>query len=170
MKFPDFQIDAYDIAYILIAIGCTSVSFFVTEENDFILRISTNIIVILLPILVLYGTMSTNLIREMIDLQIKYPSLLGDVHSIERYNTTIKEIRTCFNHEIIFIALSVFTLIVRGLIKSQPNLTDYGNLSRLFVDFMIVLSVVYFFDVVRQTIMALFDMFKLKNEALSLGR
>jgi hypothetical protein len=109
--------------------------------------------------------MSISLVREMIELQTKFPSLLADKGTICKYDETIEEISSCFKYELIFIALSVVTLIIRGVVKSQPCLSEYDNLSRLIVDFMIVLSVVYFFDVVRQTVMALFDMFKLKNEA-----
>lgn len=164
MKCTEF-FDWNTVIYVALAIVATALSYFATEENDYILKISSNVIVILMPMLVLFGTMSTSLIREMLDFKNNNSSILGDKETMQRYDIMIKEIRACFVKEFIFIAISVACLVVKGVAMSQSCLENWHYLFRLAVDFMTVLSIVYFLDVVRQTILALFDLYEMKNEA-----
>jgi hypothetical protein len=148
-----------------IAALAMTLSLLVSEEHDYILRISQNVIVILMPMLVLFGTMSTNLIREMLDFKNNYPDILNDGKTMINYDDLIDEIRTCFVNEFYCIALSVFLLILRCIVVSNQFSNVLLILSRAAVDFVTVFSIAYFLDVVRQTILALFDLYKQKNEA-----
>lgn len=134
-------------------IGYVAVSVFVGwissryPEIDYIGKIETSIVPILLSLIVLYTTLSSMLIKEVL----KYSQNNADTD----ISPTIKALKRNVVVELSILGLLYVTLSCKGFFIDI--FADYANLVDVFTNSLISFSILYFILVIYDSFSGLFD-------------
>lgn len=134
-------------------IGYAAVSIFVGwissryPEIDYIGKIETSIVPILLSLIVLYTTLSSMLIKEVL----KYGQNNSDID----ISPTIKALKRNVVVELSILGVTFITLSSKGFFINQ--FADYANLVYIFTNSLISFSILYFILVIYDSFSGLFD-------------
>lgn len=142
------------LGYIALSLGLGWFSNLSGNDNDFILKISRNLIPILITILAFYVTILGLILKELVEYKHNTNKDIKDV---------LKSMRRDVNIEIFIICIAFLFYTVRGALSSVVSI-EWLSYITITSNAVTVFSFVYFLMLVYDSVMGLWDLIEANNK------
>jgi len=115
------------------------------DENDYVQKLSYNIIPLLLTLLVLYSTLTIHFINE-----------LRKLDNNENLGTVVYELRRNIVVEVVILVILFILLGLKNYLLASFN--DYSNLIQFTTNSLVVFTFLYFIWVIFDVTMGLYEL------------
>jgi len=142
------------IGYIVVSLLLGWLSHKSGDENDFVLKVSSSLIPLLITIIAFYMTIMGLIIKELIAFKERTESDISDV---------VKSMRRDMNVEICIVCVAFLCYLIRGAVSSfvTPKVLDCIT---ILSNAITVFSFFYFLWLIYDSVMGLWDLIEANNK------
>ena len=142
------------LGYFTLSVGLGWLSNLSGNEEDFVLKVSSNLIPLLITILAFYVTILGLILKELTEYKIK---------SGRSINGVLRSMRRDINIEIVIICIAFISYLLRGSLTSIIT-DDWLKFITIASNAVTIFSFVYFLLLIYDSVMGLWDLIEANNK------